>query len=95
MLVLIDDLLDLVEVEIVPFEVGTVVDDAGSGFSLEAALPGWDEGGGRDHFAGGVDLTDEGENFAGDGEVGGVHSSINAGYAVIVKSGDIRVTNAE
>lgn len=62
------------------------MDDFGAGLRAKAAFPGWNKGGSRDHFAGGVDDADVFEDRVGDCVFGGVgHSVINALIAGISK----------
>ncbi len=51
-----------------------MMDRAQPSFILKFALPGWNEGGGGNDFAGGVNGADEREEAVGDGVFGGVHS---------------------
>lgn len=61
-----------------------MVNDFGAGVFLETALPGGDERGSGDDFAGDVDRADVAENFAGNLVLGIVgHGLINALFAGI------------
>lgn len=83
----VENLFHFLEIEIVTFQMGAVMDDFGPSFRLEATLPGGDERSVSDDFPGRVYQPHVLENFIGDcvgGRVG--HESINALYAVNSKS---------
>ena len=63
------------------------MNDLGPGICLKAFLPGWDEGGVGDDFAGRIDGSDVFENIVGNAVFRRVgHEVINAFFAGISKS---------
>lgn len=79
---MVKNFFDFVKIEIIAFEVSTMMDDLGAGISLEAAFPGGDEGGVCNDLARRVDRAYVSQDFVGDRIFGSVgHSLITAYFA--------------